>query len=113
MDDTIIKVKLSVIQWQVILSSCRSVAFREASEIVDNIVAQAEGNDAKGHDEVEISLTVSQINTLISFLQFMPYNVIARIMCVLILAVKRNRKEEQSETDNQETEVEIKVEQAE
>lgn len=87
-NDRKVSVKLSVVQWNVIISSIKTLSFYETEEILKAIGEQTANSEAKGHEELEVVLFANQVNQLISFCQFMPYNVIARIIFTLYTALK-------------------------
>lgn len=102
-NDKKVSVKLSVVQWNVIISSIKALSFYETEEILKAIGEQTANSKAKGHEELEVVLFTNQVNQLISFLQFMPYNVVARIVYTLYTALR-------SQDEPQEEEVSVKVE---
>jgi hypothetical protein len=102
-NDKKVTVALSVVQWNVIISSIKTLTFYETEEILKAIGEQTANSEAKGHDELKITLFANQVNQLISFLQFMPYNVVARIIYTLYSSLK-------VEDEPQEGEVQVSVE---
>lgn len=102
-NDRKVSVKLSVVQWNVIISSIKALSFYETEEILKAIGEQTANSTAKGHEELEVVLFANQVNQLISFIQFMPYNCVARIIFTLYSALK-------VEDEPQEGEVQVSVE---
>lgn len=90
MESKKIKCSLSIIQWNVIISSLKTLTFFETEEILKSIGEQSKDTKAKGHEELTIELFDTQINQLISFLQFLPYNTVSRIIYALYMALKNS-----------------------